>query len=63
VSGLAVASHSGKRQWYASRIARSVGLVVGFAEHPNNMLNHARFARWTPKASPWVPVSINVRSF
>jgi entry exclusion lipoprotein TrbK len=25
------------------------------------MFNPARFARWTPKAAPWVPVNINVR--
>jgi len=35
------------------QIARSVGLVFGFAKHPDNMLNSARFARWTPKAAPW----------
>jgi hypothetical protein len=30
------------------QLVRSVELVSGFAEHPNNMLNLARFARWTP---------------
>jgi hypothetical protein len=54
------AARSDRRKWYASRIARSVGRVFGLAEHPNNMLNPARFARWTPKAAPWVPVSITL---
>jgi len=30
------------------RIVRPVEREFGFAEHPNNMLNPARFARWTP---------------
>jgi len=29
------------------QIASSVGRCVGFTKHPNNMLNPARFARWT----------------
>jgi hypothetical protein len=29
------------------RIVRSVELVLGLAKRPNNMLNPARFARWT----------------
>jgi hypothetical protein len=45
--GFAVASCSGERRRYTSRIARSVKLVFGFAERPNNLLNHARSARWT----------------
>jgi hypothetical protein len=32
--------------------------VSGFAKHPLNMLN---LARWTLKAAPWLPISINVR--
>jgi hypothetical protein len=32
----------------------------GFAKRPNTLLNPARFARWTPKATPWVPVSITL---
>jgi len=30
------------------RIARPVEREFGFAKRPNNMLNLARFARWTP---------------
>jgi len=45
---IAVASRSGEQWWYSSRIVRSVGFVVGFAEHPNKLFNPARFARWTP---------------
>jgi hypothetical protein len=48
---LAVVSRSGKRRCYALRIARSVERESGFAKHPNNMFNLARFARWTPKAT------------
>jgi hypothetical protein len=32
------------------------------AKRPNTLLNLARFARWTPKAAPWVPVSITLGS-
>jgi hypothetical protein len=35
--------------------------VFGFTKQPNNMLNLVRFARWTAKAPPCLPVSINVR--
>jgi hypothetical protein len=40
-----VTSRSGKQKWYALRIVRSVEREFGFAEHPNNMFNPARFAR------------------
>jgi hypothetical protein len=39
---------------------RSVEREFGFAKRPNTLVNPARFARWTPKAAPWVPVSITL---
>jgi len=44
----AVASRPGKLRWYPLRVVRSVERESGFAKHPNNMFNPARFARWTP---------------
>jgi len=38
---LPVASRSVKRKCYSLWIARSVGLVFGFAQRPNTMLNPA----------------------
>jgi hypothetical protein len=35
--------------------------MFGFAKRPNNMLNPARFARWTAPLYAGLPVSINVR--
>jgi hypothetical protein len=57
---LAVVSHSGKQKRYALRIVRSVGLCPGLAKRPNNMLNPARFARWTAPLYAGLPVSIKL---
>jgi len=51
VTGLdlwALLALSSERKWYAIQIARPVERESGFAEHPNKLLNPARFARWTP---------------